>query len=57
MRKSPVKKQLVVLQVSTSVVAAIDEVALRQERSRSDFIRQAVLRELELQGCCPLVAA
>jgi metal-responsive CopG/Arc/MetJ family transcriptional regulator len=55
--KPRVKKQLVVLQVSTTVVAAIDQIAERQERSRSDFIRQAVLKELAEQGLCPLAAA
>ena len=33
----------------------MDQLAERQYRSRSDIIRQAVLRELEANGLCPIV--
>ena len=47
MQKPATKKQLVVLQVSTDLVAVIDQLAGRQYRTRSEWIRQAVLAEIE----------
>jgi hypothetical protein len=47
-------KQLVHVTVSKPLLAAVDQLAARQYRSRSEWIRQAVLKELEAQGVCPL---
>jgi Ribbon-helix-helix protein, copG family len=57
MRKPATKKQLVVLQVSTDLVAVIDQLAGWQYRTRSEWIRQAVLAEIEKQGLCPVAAS
>jgi metal-responsive CopG/Arc/MetJ family transcriptional regulator len=55
--KTKQPKQLLAVSVSTELVAAVDCVAARKFQSRSEFVRQALLRELEAQGQCPLVAA
>jgi metal-responsive CopG/Arc/MetJ family transcriptional regulator len=55
MKEKPARKVLLSLQ--PELADAIDEVAKRQFRSRTDFIREAVRHELEAQGVCPLVAA
>ena len=47
-------KKLVALQLDPNLLAIIDALAGRQYTSRSEFIRRAVLRELETQGVCPL---
>ena len=52
----PAKKQLVAVQVSPELLSTVDKLAARQFRSRSDVIRQALLRELEAQGVCPVTA-
>ena len=49
-------KQLLAVSISTSLVAAIDAIAERKFQSRSEVVRQALLRELELQGVCPIAA-
>ena len=57
MRRPATKKQLVQINVEKSLVATIDEVSQRQHRTRSDFIRQAVLKALEVEhGLCPVAA-
>ncbi|MGZ8415612.1 MAG: ribbon-helix-helix protein, CopG family [Methyloceanibacter sp.] len=50
--KKPAKNALEVLAVRCDprLLAAIDTVAERQFRTRSDIVRQAVLRELEAHG-------
>ena len=53
----PATKRLVALQLDQNLLAIIDTAAQRQFRSRSDYLRQAVLRQLELEGIVPLVAA
>ena len=50
----PTKKAATVtLKVPEGLVAAIDILSERQYRSRSDIIRQGLLRELEANGLCP----
>ena len=49
--------EVVSVKMATSLLHAIDALAQRQYRSRSDIVRQSVLRELEANGICPLVAA
>ena len=44
------------VRIDPRLVAAIDTVADRQFRTRSDIIRQAVLKELEACGVCPAAA-
>ena len=46
-------KKMLVIKAEDSLVAAIDTLAERQFRSRSDIIRQATLKELEQNGLCP----
>jgi metal-responsive CopG/Arc/MetJ family transcriptional regulator len=44
--------------ISPTVLAAVDKLAERRFTTRSEFIRQALLAEIEKQGgFCPLVAA
>jgi metal-responsive CopG/Arc/MetJ family transcriptional regulator len=51
------KLEIVALKVDERLVKAIDTLADRQFRSRSDIIRQGVLKELEANGLCPTPAA
>ena len=46
MRKPATKKMLVQVNIEPTLVATIDELAQRRYRTRSDFIRQAVLKEI-----------
>ena len=48
--------ETVVCKMRAPLVAALDALAERQYRSRSDIVRQAVLKELEAQGLCPIAA-
>ena len=52
----PAKKQLLAVSCSTELLAAIDQIAAREMRSRSDVVRQAMLRELEAKGICLMPA-
>ena len=55
--KHPAKKrEIVAVQIDPRLVAAIDTIADRQFRTRSDIIRQAVLKELEACGVFPTAA-
>ena len=54
MTKPANSKQLVHLTVSTAVVAAVDLIAAQQFTTRSEFIRRAMVRELEVLGACPV---
>ena len=47
--------ETVAVKMPSTLVAAIDTLAKRQYRSRSDILRQGVIRELELNGLCPVV--
>ena len=51
------KKQLIALHISPTLLEAVDTLAHRQFRTRADLIRQAVLKELETHGVCPVAAA
>jgi metal-responsive CopG/Arc/MetJ family transcriptional regulator len=55
--KSPAKKhpkQLLAVQVSSALVAAVDTIAERKFQSRSEVVRQALLAALEKEGVVPL---
>jgi metal-responsive CopG/Arc/MetJ family transcriptional regulator len=54
--KKPTKKQLMAVQVPPAVLEAVDAVAERQHRTRSEFVRQALIAELEKQGLVPVAA-
>ena len=45
-------RETVAVRIDPRLVDAIDTVADRQFRTRSDIIRQAVLKELEACGVC-----
>ena len=49
-------KKLVALQLDQNLLAIIDQAAQRQFRSRWVGFGQAMLRELEAQGTCPVAA-
>ena len=49
-------KRLIAITIAPALIEAVDKMAARQFRSRSEVIRQAVLRELEKEGMCPSVA-
>ena len=55
--KERLKTQLVSLQIPPVLVQAVDALASRQFKTRSEFVRQALIRELERRGVCPLQAA
>ena len=47
----------IILQIPNELVETIDLLAKRQCLSRADFIRQALLREIEARhGLCPVAA-
>ena len=50
------KREIVAVKVDEGLVRAIDALADRQFRSRSDIIRQGVLKELEANGICAVSA-
>ena len=51
--KRPAAKKVIALQVDPALADTIDQMAKRQHRTRSDFIRQAVLKTLETEhGIC-----
>jgi hypothetical protein len=50
MTKPANNKQLVHETVSTAVVAAVNQICVFT--TRSEFIRRAVVRALENEGCC-----
>jgi metal-responsive CopG/Arc/MetJ family transcriptional regulator len=54
MPKPASTKQLVHVTVSKPLLAAVDSLAARKFQSRSEVVRQALLRELEKEGVCPL---
>jgi Arc/MetJ-type ribon-helix-helix transcriptional regulator len=54
MTKPANSKQLVHVKVSKPVIAAVDLIAAQQFTTRSEFIRRAVVRALESEGCCPV---
>jgi hypothetical protein len=45
-----------ILNVPASIAAAVDEVAGRKLQTRSEFIRQSLLKALEAEGLHPLAA-
>ena len=49
--------EVVAVKMPRTLVSALDALAERQYRSRSDILRQAALRELESNGLCPTPAA
>lgn len=51
------QSEKVVLVAPASLVEAIDRVAARRFETRSQYIRQAVLRALQADGVQPLAAA
>lgn len=51
--KQTTKKELVAVKIDPRLVSELDSLAQRQFRSRSDVIRQALLRELQANGLCP----
>jgi Arc/MetJ-type ribon-helix-helix transcriptional regulator len=53
MKASPAKP-IMTVQMSTELLTAIDTIAAREFRSRSDVVRQAVLRDLEARGIVPV---
>jgi metal-responsive CopG/Arc/MetJ family transcriptional regulator len=55
MKERPADKRII-LQILNELCETIDKLAKRQYLTRADFIRQAVLRELEKQGVCPIAA-
>jgi predicted transcriptional regulator len=56
--KKPTKnaQEILAVRCDARIVAAIDEIATRQFRSRSDIVRQSILKELSAQGLCPVAA-
>jgi predicted transcriptional regulator len=57
MKRSPkLAPETVAVRIDPRLVNAIDVIAERQFRTRSDIIRQAVLKELESCGVCPAAA-
>jgi Ribbon-helix-helix protein, copG family len=50
------KTQLVSLQISPSLLEAIDQLAKRRFTTRSEYIRQTLLADAEKQGVCPVAA-
>ena len=54
MKRPPPKRrgEVIAVQVNEGLVKAMNALAERQHRSRSDIIRQAALRELEANGLC-----
>jgi metal-responsive CopG/Arc/MetJ family transcriptional regulator len=44
----------IALKINTTLLAAIDVLAERTFRSRSEILRQAAIKELEQNGICPL---
>jgi metal-responsive CopG/Arc/MetJ family transcriptional regulator len=50
------KREIVTAQVDEKLVQAMDVLGERQFRSRSDIIRQGVIKELEANGLCPVKA-
>ena len=48
------KREIVAVQVDEKLAQAMDILAARQFRSRSDIIRQGVIKELEANGLCPV---
>jgi metal-responsive CopG/Arc/MetJ family transcriptional regulator len=45
--------EVISVKMAAPLLHAIDALAERQFRSRSDIVRQSVLRELEQNGLCP----
>jgi hypothetical protein len=50
--KRPRKAEVVAFKVEEVLAEAMNELARRQFRTRSDIIRQGVLKELEAHGIC-----
>jgi metal-responsive CopG/Arc/MetJ family transcriptional regulator len=46
-KKQHEELEVVVVKMAPSLVAALNELARRQYRTRSDIVRQCVLREIE----------
>jgi metal-responsive CopG/Arc/MetJ family transcriptional regulator len=46
----------ILVKVPASVAAALDQVAGRRLQTRSEFIRQSLLKALEAEGLHPLAA-
>jgi hypothetical protein len=51
------KRVLATVQLAPQVMEAVDQLAARQFKTRSEFVRQSILAELERQGVVPLRAA
>ena len=56
-RKSKADSELLQARVDSNLVEIIDNLAKRQFRTRSDIIRQGLLKELEAYGISPVRAA
>ena len=56
-RKPKTDSELLQARVDSKLVEIIDNRAKRQFRTRSDIIRQGLLKELEAHGICPVRAA
>ena len=48
--------ELIQAKVDSKLLEIIDNLAKRQFRTRSDIIRQGLLKELEAHGICPVRA-
>jgi predicted transcriptional regulator len=52
----PLRAEVVAFKAEEALAQAIDELARRQFRTRSDIIRQGILKELEAHGICAVAA-
>ena len=52
--KAKSKTELLQAKVDPKLVEAVDVLCERQFRTRSDIIRQGLLKELEANGLCPV---
>jgi metal-responsive CopG/Arc/MetJ family transcriptional regulator len=51
------KVEVVAVKMPQTLIRAIDDLAARQFRSRSDIVRQGLLKELQANGVCAPAAA
>ena len=50
------KRPLIALHVPPTLLEAVDTLAARQFSTRAEIFRRSVLKELEQNGLCPVVA-